>query len=186
MHGQLLVSILLAVVSGTVHCYGGFWKVNHLQNTWRQIPEGFQRPTNVDGSAMLHPPKRPKEGIPITSVAQLKEVFQQGYRVQDMDVRGDIACLLDKNEVHPVVQTLHERKRRNSKPGERGPEDKVKIAIAVEGGGMRGCVSAGMIAVSCITDCFQVVIIGNGTALICLRICFIERHIPTIITNCGV
>jgi predicted patatin/cPLA2 family phospholipase len=44
---------------------------------------------------------------------------------------------------HPVVQLIHERKRTGSKPGKRS--DPHKVALSIEGGGMRGAVSAGMI-----------------------------------------
>ena len=44
---------------------------------------------------------------------------------------------------HAVTQLLHERRRQHSQPGQRN--DAYKVALAIEGGGMRGCVSAGMI-----------------------------------------
>jgi predicted acylesterase/phospholipase RssA len=44
---------------------------------------------------------------------------------------------------HPVAKLLHARKRRNSTLENRG--DKHRVALSIEGGGMRGCVSAGMI-----------------------------------------
>lgn len=122
-------------------------KTKYLLKTWRKFPEGFVRPTNADGVLLLQKPQKPKEPIRVTSVKQLKEVFHQGYRVQDIDVRGDIASLLKEPTVHPVVKTLYERKAKGSKPGERNEGDKAKIAVAIEGGGMRGCVSAGMISV---------------------------------------
>jgi hypothetical protein len=129
------------------HSEAGFSKVKYLLKTWRQFPAGFEQPRNEDGSLLLQRPRKPKMGIPIASVAELKEVFSKGYRVRDMDVRGDIACLLKEPVVHPVVKALYERKNKGSRPGERAVEDKAKIAIAIEGGGMRGCVAAGMITV---------------------------------------
>jgi len=50
----------------------------------------------------------------------------------------------DPNLKHAVLELLHERKRKRSKPGARS--DKFKVALCIEGGGMRGCVSAGMVA----------------------------------------
>ena len=47
--------------------------------------------------------------------------------------------------IHPVLQLLHERKKQNSKPSEDCRPDGCKIALAIEGGGMRGCHSAGMV-----------------------------------------
>ena len=53
--------------------------------------------------------------------------------------RGDgRAAQLD----HPVLQVIWERARSGSKPGQR--KDACKIALAIEGGGLRGSVTAGM------------------------------------------
>ena len=46
-------------------------------------------------------------------------------------------CMQD----HPALQLLMERLRSGSKPGAR--TDKHKLGLAVEGGGMRGCVTGG-------------------------------------------
>jgi predicted patatin/cPLA2 family phospholipase len=45
---------------------------------------------------------------------------------------------------HPVVALLRRRRREGSKPGRR--EDGRRVALVIEGGGMRGVVSAGMTA----------------------------------------
>ncbi|KAJ1440264.1 acyl transferase/acyl hydrolase/lysophospholipase [Ochromonadaceae sp. CCMP2298] len=111
-----------------------------------RMPQGFDRPRDAEGNVINSRPDSPKEPIAVQSVAQLKDLFHQGYKVKDLDVRGDIAELLeDASYMHPVVRALHERKQGGSKPGERGAEDKARIAIAIEGGGMRGAVGAGMI-----------------------------------------
>lgn len=47
-----------------------------------------------------------------------------------------------QNMTHPVVQLLHERR----KSGKTAEADGLKVALSIEGGGMRGCVSAGMVA----------------------------------------
>jgi hypothetical protein len=60
---------------------------------------------------------------------------------------GDIASLLDdRSKIHPVVEALYKRKAESSEQGRR--VDGYKIGLAIEGGGMRGCVGAGMIYVS--------------------------------------
>ena len=106
------------------------------------LPAGF----TLDASR----PKRKKPRVPIrvTSVQQLKDCISDGYRVQDLDVRGDTLpteVMTDsKRAVHPVLQALNRRKEEQSKPGARRPGDDMKIALAIEGGGMRGCVAAGM------------------------------------------
>jgi len=84
-----------------------------------------------------------------------------------LSVKGDtqiIGSTDHKDVVHPVVQLLHERKRQiatkyeesssattHSTQNKRNirrlmpPEDGFRVALAVEGGGMRGCVTAGMV-----------------------------------------
>lgn len=47
-------------------------------------------------------------------------------------------------ESHPVLDVIHERLQSASRPGER--KDGARVALAIEGGGMRGVVSAGMVA----------------------------------------
>src|SRR5215469_17428591 len=45
---------------------------------------------------------------------------------------------------HPVLEAIAQRQKNGSVPGRR--EDDFKIALAIEGGAMRGVVSAGMLA----------------------------------------
>ncbi len=107
------------------------------------LPEGFTRLVNSVGEEQSQTLDVPKQ---ICSVEELKKMIATGYRVQDLDVRGDIASLLTpENDVHPVVKELYKRKAAASTPGHR--TDGKKIAVSVEGGGMRGCVAAGMMTV---------------------------------------
>lgn len=57
--------------------------------------------------------------------------------------------------IHPVIKALYERAENNytfSSSGEKvRVKDGKKIALAIEGGGMRGCVAAGMVTVR---NCF--------------------------------
>lgn len=89
-----------------------------------------------------------------------------------LSVKGDTQLIGSPNHkdvMHPVVQLLHERKRqidkikKTSSPSSSStntnttsrnkrniyrtmpPSDGFRVALAVEGGGMRGCVTAGMI-----------------------------------------
>lgn len=92
-----------------------------------------------------------------------------------LDVKGDTQLIGSpdhKDVVHPVVQMVHERRRQiekikesQSQENDAGqsssdavtvtnkrnvhrtlpPDDGFKVALAVEGGGMRGCVTAGMV-----------------------------------------
>lgn len=66
--------------------------------------------------------------------------------LRSLVVKGDTQIIGDParpDSVHNVVRILHERRRRGSRPGAR--DDGRRVALAVEGGGMRGCVSAGMV-----------------------------------------
>lgn len=86
-----------------------------------------------------------------------------------LSVKGDtqiIGSSEHSSVIHPVVRLLHDRRRRiearqknnneqstlnfyNKRNISRSlplPDDGYKIALAIEGGGMRGCVTAGMVA----------------------------------------
>ena len=73
---------------------------------------------------------------------------------------------------HPVVELLRERAASGSRPGARS--DPHRLAVVLEGGGMRGVVSAGMTAALerlGLTDCFDLVVGSsagaiNGAALV--------------------
>jgi hypothetical protein len=109
-----------------------------------KLPDGFQFSDSMDGVFTGTRPSAPKLPIRVKTIKKLKYYISKGYRVPDLDVRGDtVPELSSVVEIHPVVKALHDRKMQNSIPGNR--TDSRKIAIAVEGGGMRGCVGAGMI-----------------------------------------
>ncbi|GAB5033521.1 Hypothetical protein NocV09_01400550 [Nannochloropsis oceanica] len=68
---------------------------------------------------------------------------------------------------HPVLKILHDRVRSGSQPGER--QDGYKIGLAIEGGGMRGAVSAGAAAATNLlglSDAFDAVYGSSAGALI--------------------
>lgn len=54
------------------------------------------------------------------------------------------------NKDHPVLRLLRQRRETGSTPRKRVPGDNAKLGLAVEGGGMRGVVSAAMLA--CLGD----------------------------------
>lgn len=96
-------------------------------------------------------------------VENSRKVIDYDALLSSLSVKGDtqiIGSAEHKDLVHPVVQLLHERRRQiekikaekktdsaNSKSVYRTmpPDDGCRIALAVEGGGMRGCVTAGMV-----------------------------------------
>jgi predicted acylesterase/phospholipase RssA len=64
-------------------------------------------------------------------------------------VVGDTQIIGSKEHperTHPVAQLMHARKRNNSTCMEGPRPDGCRVALSIEGGGMRGCVSAGMVA----------------------------------------
>ena len=120
-----------------------------------------------DPSTATAPPKIvPKNEI--TTLEQLNQHWQDreglfqrsGGRtdytalLRAASVKGDtqvIGSPAHPDYTHPVVQLLHERRRQRQRLGGTNAtsttanDDGAKVALAVEGGGMRGCVSAGMI-----------------------------------------
>ena len=64
-----------------------------------------------------------------------------GATVATMTTSGPVAV---PATAHPVMQVLRERARTASQPGARA--DRHRVALVLEGGGMRGVVSAGMTA----------------------------------------
>jgi Patatin-like phospholipase len=58
----------------------------------------------------------------------------------DITVEGDTSSIKPS---HPVIQLVLNRFNRKSRPGHREVGDTAKLALCIEGGGMRGCVSAG-------------------------------------------
>jgi predicted acylesterase/phospholipase RssA len=65
---------------------------------------------------------------------------------------------------HPVLEVLRERTESGSVPG--GRRDPHRVALVIEGGGMRGVVSAGMTAALerlGLTACFDLVVGANHT-----------------------
>ena len=84
---------------------------------------------------------------PITSAHELRRrVLDEGVPLKKLKVEVDAATSPPLSDLldHEVVQLLAQRYRSNSTPGHR--TDNVTLALSIEGGGMRGSVSAGMAA----------------------------------------
>src|SRR4051794_30226330 len=67
---------------------------------------------------------------------------------------------------HPVLRVLRERRRSGSAPGQR--DDGCRVALAVEGGGLRGVVSAAMLQALedlDLRDCFDAVFACSSGAV---------------------
>jgi hypothetical protein len=81
--------------------------------------------------------------------------------LKSLHVQGDTQIIGSpdhKDYTHPVVKILHERKRRQREQQQQGSNatnsgddvtvkngDGCRVALSIEGGGMRGCISAGMV-----------------------------------------
>ena len=70
------------------------------------------------------------------------DILNSGRLLKKFQVKVDSDVRI--NGDHPVVRAVMERYRSQSKPGLR--QDKLRIALAIEGGGMRGSVAAGSAA----------------------------------------
>ncbi|KAF8819654.1 phospholipase, patatin family protein [Cardiosporidium cionae] len=79
--------------------------------------------------------------------------------------------------IHPVLQVLYKRKAEGSKP--RNRTDSYRVALSIEGGAMRGCISAGMVvALNYLgfTDCFDSIYGSSAGSLVGAYL--ISRQLP--------
>lgn len=69
--------------------------------------------------------------------------------LRSLNVQGDTQMIGDPDLpefTHAVAQILHDRRRRGSMPTtSHTRDDGFRVALAIEGGGMRGCISAGAV-----------------------------------------
>ena len=102
----------------------------------------------------------------MTNVQQLRHaILDQNLPLKQIQVELPIRNNNNNNtstnlQNHAVIQLLAQRFRNanHSFPGDRGPEDPYQLALCLEGGGMRGAVSAGMAAAIAslgLTNCFD-------------------------------
>src|ERR1700748_1763494 len=70
-------------------------------------------------------------------------IFKRLRKMAPDTLRPTIPMTADQRD-HPVVELLRRRRAEGSRPGERS--DGRRVALVIEGGGMRGVVSAGMTA----------------------------------------
>jgi len=84
----------------------------------------------------------------ISTIDELNTAFSDKSN-NFVSVQGDTQHIgsPQSNFVHPVAQLLHQRRREKSPltPVDRIRPDRMKVALVIEGGGMRGCVTAGMV-----------------------------------------
>lgn len=69
--------------------------------------------------------------------------LQKEHSLSDIQVIGNTSAV---SASHPTIQLILQRWKTASTPGRRDLNDTKRIALCIEGGGMRGCVSAGAVA----------------------------------------
>ena len=84
--------------------------------------------------------------VVVTNVHELRRaILDDDYPMKQIDLQCPMADLTVQQALHhDVLQLIAERFHSQSTPGHR--TDNATLALAFEGGGMRGCVSAGMAA----------------------------------------
>ena len=92
-------------------------------------------------------PKRKRRPTVLSSHDLRRHVLDEGKQLKDLRVNVapqnfTYSALSD----HKVVQLILQRAREGSRPGHRSLNDTNTLALAIEGGGMRGAVCAGMAA----------------------------------------
>ncbi len=101
-------------------------------------------------SSLSLPGKAPSTCVDAKSATEFRQLLADGvqYHPKHVKVVGDSSALNTAEGAarahHPVAEVLHRRRAAGTAPGEHG--DGCRVALSIEGGGMRGCVAAGMVA----------------------------------------
>jgi len=116
----------------------------------------------LESAGLIVEPKIKPRAV-VTNVRELRTaLLYQGIALEDVEFdttliktsatgKGNIAPLHEETDKedqlpfdHEVLKLIKKRARTNSKPGSRASDDTAQLALSIEGGGMRGAVSAGM------------------------------------------
>eukprot|EP00586_Coscinodiscus_wailesii_P023033 CAMPEP_0172504948 /NCGR_PEP_ID=MMETSP1066-20121228/182428_1 /TAXON_ID=671091 /ORGANISM="Coscinodiscus wailesii, Strain CCMP2513" /LENGTH=733 /DNA_ID=CAMNT_0013281357 /DNA_START=41 /DNA_END=2242 /DNA_ORIENTATION=+ len=125
--------------------------------------------SSLSQKPMFYGNKTVKSSIPapkIRSLAELRHaILNEKHSLKDLDISlpsptTEAASLnaTSPSLSHPVLSLLRNRTSSKSVPSRRHPRDRSHLALSIEGGGMRGAVSAGMsaaIALLGLTDGFD-------------------------------
>jgi hypothetical protein len=109
----------------------------------------------------------------VTNVHELRhKILDEGWALQSVkvecpytSVNASIADILQ----HDVIQVMVSRYHSQSKPGQRHKNDTAYLALAIEGGGVRGAVCSGMaaaIATLGLTDSFDTIVGSSAGSVI--------------------
>jgi hypothetical protein len=86
----------------------------------------------------------------VSNVHELREkILDEGLQLQDVKIDCPYASAnasIDEVLRHDVIKVIVSRFHSQSKPGFRHPSDTAYMALAIEGGGVRGAVCSGMVA----------------------------------------
>ena len=119
--------------------------VSLVEDAWRPSGRRITAP-RLGGSTVESSKQSNKNRRPIANVQDLrKAVLDDGLELRQTQLVHEAATLTVKELLnHQVIQLIAERAKSGSTPGHR--HDNATLALSMEGGGMRGAVSAGMAA----------------------------------------
>ena len=102
--------------------------------------------------------RRPK--VPVRTAEELRlAVLDHGHPLKDVQLQDNANAMNATEQIanvldHEVLKLIVDRFESGSKPSARAANDTARLALAIEGGGMRGAVSAGMAAaIGCLGLC---------------------------------
>lgn len=118
-----------------------------------------------------------KEDFKVRDIHELRDaIINKNYKFEQLEiVRKNTTAGVNKSDAicellnHDVINLIAKRYKSGSKPGNRDTSDNEKLALCIEGGGMRGCVPAGMVAaIACLglSDTFDVVYGSSAGSII--------------------
>lgn len=121
-----------------------------------------QADLRLESAGLIVEPKIKPKAV-VKNVHELRTaLLDEGISLEDVEFdttliktsasgKGNIAPILEKDKDespfdHQVLELIKKRAQTKSKPGSRAAYDTAQLALSIEGGGMRGAVSAGMAA----------------------------------------
>jgi hypothetical protein len=109
----------------------------------------------------------------VTNVHELRsKILDAGWELQHLKVECPYAsanATISDVLQHDVLQLMVSRYHSRSRPGERSSNDTAYLALAIEGGGIRGAVCSGMAAAIAslgLTDSFDTIIGSSAGSVI--------------------
>ena len=120
----------------------------------RAFRENYPTPRSLKSlkTAIETRAKKKKEPVTIKTVEELRNaILDEELSLKDTKIVEDETNTAAAQESSPLMdhavrELIKERYLSKSTPGNRLANDNSTLAIAIEGGGMRGCVSAGMVS----------------------------------------